>query len=183
MSASEPDASHQPPQSPHRAREPVVDRSQFPRASVNAVIGLLEILDEVGGKDDVFRLAAAIHYSLTEIHPITEGAELLGFVSVDQGDIVMTPLGKIFVDADVNARKKMFRDRLKQIPPFHHIMAALKRRRGNRMKDDVTYKFLREHIAPGEVQDVFEHLIEWGRYGELIGYDPDEHVIYLDQES
>ena len=41
-------------------------------------------------------------------------AEILGFVSTPDGDVVLEPLGKHFLEADMNGRKLIMREQLKK---------------------------------------------------------------------
>jgi hypothetical protein len=52
-----------------------------------------------------------------------------------------------------------------------------------RLPAEVFQEELAMHL-PGEPTDrLFETIISWGRYGELLGYDPEDEEVYLDVES
>jgi len=52
-----------------------------------------------------------------------------------------------------------------------------------RLPADVIQEDLAIHVPHEPTQDLFNAIVTWGRYGELIGYDPDTEEVYLDQES
>ena len=39
------------------------------------------------------------------------------------------------------------------------------------------------HVPNEPTEALFETIVRWGRYGELLGYDPETREIYLDVES
>src|SRR5437762_518975 len=58
----------------------------IPHARIGSIVGLLETLNDNGGKMDVYKLSQQLHFELDDLMPITEAAELLGFVKIESGD-------------------------------------------------------------------------------------------------
>jgi hypothetical protein len=48
---------------------------------------------------------------LDDLLPVLEAGELLGFVNVQEGDMLLTPLGRAYADASVLGRKEKQLDR------------------------------------------------------------------------
>jgi NitT/TauT family transport system ATP-binding protein len=87
------------------------------------------------------------------------------------------------VAADPNERKRVFHRQLQTIPSFAYVTNLLRRAPGMRLPQEVFEEELAMHL-PGEPTDrLFETIVSWGRYGELLGYDPDAQEVYLDVES
>ena len=53
----------------------------LPSTGISKVLGLCEILDDHGGKEDVYRLAQDLHMPFGELLLVIKGAEMLGLVT------------------------------------------------------------------------------------------------------
>ena len=62
---------------------------------------------------------------LDALPPLTEAAELLGFATVAQGDLTLTPLGETFADAGILARREIFASRIRRVPIFRWLLGLL----------------------------------------------------------
>src|SRR5256885_2308312 len=69
--------------------EPSGRRQALPRARLNAVAGLLEKVAAEGGRADLYRLSQELAADLGGILPVVEPAEKLGFLTVEEGDLVI----------------------------------------------------------------------------------------------
>ncbi len=78
---------------------------RLPLAQPNALAGLLEKLAEEGGRADIYRFAGELTMELDDLLPVVEAGELLGFVNVQEGDLLLTPLGRAYAEASVLGRK------------------------------------------------------------------------------
>ena len=84
----------------------------LPNARVGSIVGLLETLNEQGVKIDIYKLSESLGFKLNDLMPITEAAELLGFVKIESGDIELSDLGRQVVDGDENDKKSIFRQQM-----------------------------------------------------------------------
>ena len=73
----------------------------LPHARPGGIAGLLEILIDRGGKDDIYHLADELAMEVDDLLPIVEAAALLGFIRVQEGDVEITPEGTAFAEADI----------------------------------------------------------------------------------
>ncbi len=155
----------------------------IPDCPVTWILGLLETLEDRGGRDDGYKIARDLQFKFSDLLKVMKAAEILGFVSTPTGDVVIEPLGKQFLESDVNQRKIMMRERLKQHGLFSYLIRLL-----NGQEDhSLTKETVEEHLAmllPNESPDkMFKTVVNWGRYAELFGYNKDEDRFYLDQEE
>ncbi|MCL5677405.1 MAG: AAA-associated domain-containing protein [Firmicutes bacterium] len=160
-----------------------MDIVPLPRAGIGTVIGLMEILDDSGGRDDVFRLAKELQMELDDILPVIEAGKLLGFLQVVDGDLMLTDVGKTLLRSDINQRKDLLWDQLLKIKVFQEVVAALKSRSRLRIKRDFFVDLFEQKMSDKDAAQFFKTVVDWGRYAELIGYDPEEEIIYLDTEE
>ena len=153
----------------------------IPQVGISRVIGLLEVLDDAGGRYDVFRLARDVNYEFGEILRVLKGAEMLGLVETPGADVVLTSTGGQMLRGRVNNRKKLLKEQLKKLPIFRTVVDALQRSEDHRADEDAFLEIFAIHLPSEDPESVLKTVIDWGRYAELIGYDPEERALYLDQ--
>jgi NitT/TauT family transport system ATP-binding protein len=153
----------------------------IPQVAISRIIGLLEVLDDAGGRYDVFRLARDIHYEFGEILLVIKAAEMLELVVTPGADVVLTGTGSALLRAKVNARKQLLKGQLKKIPLFHAVVEALQRADEHRADEDAFLEIIAIHLPAENADALLKTVIDWGRYTELLGYSPDDQQLYLDQ--
>src|SRR6202795_2933750 len=83
------------------AGEPKPRPQMLPHARPGGVAGLLELLNDRHGEEDMYHIADDLLLEVDDLLPIIDAAVLLGFVTVREGDVVLTPDGKAFAEADI----------------------------------------------------------------------------------
>jgi len=155
----------------------------LPPTHIGEIIGLLEIVHDHGDRIDLFALAESLRLEFGHVIMVTKGAELLDLVDTPRQDVVLTPLGREFVAADVNTRKRILHRQLRSLGLFNYLVRLLEHAPGQRLPVDVVLEQL-VIALPGEEPDaLFETAVGWGRFGELLGYDPHDQILYLDEEG
>jgi NitT/TauT family transport system ATP-binding protein len=154
---------------------PKAPRQMLPRARPAGMAGLLEMLVDGGGEEDLYHLAERLLMEVDDLLPILEGAVLLGFAKVAEGDIRITPEGTAFAQADIAARKVLFREAaLQNILLFQQIAKALAAKSDHSIPLGLFRDILEEHFPDNEVQRQLEIALDWGRYSGLFTYDPEK---------
>jgi NitT/TauT family transport system ATP-binding protein len=144
----------------------------LPHARVGGIAGLMELLHDRGGREDLFRLAEELIMDVQDLLPILEACVLLGFVLLREGDVQITPQGVRFADADIQQRKVLFREAaLENVTILKQIDSVLKRKSDHSISDEFFHDILDEYFAEDEVQRQFETAMNWGRYAEIFDYD------------
>lgn len=151
--------------------------------SSSKVIGLLEYLDDHHGKEDIYKLAEAIHYELGELLSVIKMAEMLGLVETPGGDVVLTDLGRKILKSKVAQRKLIIREQLKKLKIFQHLIEILQKSEEGRLSREVVLEELARLYPHENAEVLFKTIVNWGRYAELLGYNPDTQTLYLDEES
>jgi len=156
----------------------------LPHARRGAVAGLLEMLADHGGRDDMYRLAAALSFEIDDLLPVVDGAVMLGFAKLEEGDVEITPAGRAFAEADILRRKELFRvAALENIALIREITRSLQARADHTLPDGVFEDLLDEHFSEEEAKAQLETAIGWGRYAELFDHDSDTHRFFLPEEA
>jgi len=153
----------------------------LPAVQLNEVFGLLDRVFENGGRADSFAIAQALKQESTSVLLMVKAAELLDFVDTPKNAIVLTDLGRQFVKSDVNQRKKMIRTQLEQLKLADLLKATLLRQQPeNEISHEECLELIREWLPNEPAEQIFDTLIQWGRFGELFGYNSTSKTVYLD---
>lgn len=144
----------------------------LPHARVGGIAGLLELLHDRGGKEDLFRLSEDLVMDVEDLLPILEACQLLGFAWLREGDVQLSAQGVEFADADIQRRKVLFRRAaLDHVTILKQIDTVLKRKSDHSINEDFFRDILDEHFTDDEVQRQFDTATNWGRYAEIFDYD------------
>jgi len=169
-----------PPGQASAARTPRQKYQMLPHARTGGVAGLLEILHDGGGQADLYRLAEKLAMDVDDLLPIVESATLLGFASLEEGDVEITPEGIAFAEADILTRKLIFREAaLKHVAILQCIESVLKATSDHSIPDEFFHDILDEHFSQDEVERQFETAMNWGRYAEIFDHDPQNGRLVL----
>lgn len=155
----------------------------LPHVSVNELAGLLEHLANMpGDQTDIYRLAGDLHLDSDRLLLATEAAELLGFATISKGDIALTTLGETFAEASILARKEMMASRVRRVPLFRWLLSLLRAAEKQQLKGGVIQTALELEFPPEEAKRQLDTLVDWGRYAELLVYDDEDDVFYLEPQ-
>ena len=153
----------------------------IPQVAIGRVIGLLQVLNDAGGRYDVFRLARDVNSEFGEILRVIKGAEMLGLVETPGADVVLTSTGGQILRGRINTRKKLIKEQLKKLPIFRTVVDALQRSENQRADEDAFLEIFAIHLPAEDSEALLKTVIDWGRYAELLGYSPDDQELYVDQ--
>lgn len=152
---------------------------RLPQAHLNALAGLLEKLAAEGGRADLYRFAADVAMELDDFLPIVEAGELLGFVNVQEGDLLLTPLGSAYAEASVLGRKEMLAGRVLRLPVISWIYETLQQDDNQRVAKEYFLDKLRPDFHD-RTEKQLDRAINWGRFAELFAFDDDTDELYLE---
>jgi NitT/TauT family transport system ATP-binding protein len=154
---------------------PFVRKPSFqvlPHATAGGMAGLLEFLNDRGGREDMYHLAEELLMEVDDLFPIVDEAVLLGFADSTQGDVQITPAGKEFADADIGTRKKLFRNAvLSHVTLIQQIRNALERKSDRAVPLEFFRDVLDQHFSQEDVERQVDTALNWGRYAEIFTYD------------
>ncbi len=155
----------------------------LPAAVFNRLAGLLETVDaEQGNEVDLYRLAEDLKLDLDDILPIVEGAEILGFATVDQGDIRLTPLGEAFATASIVARKEILAGRVMRLPIIRWIYETLQKDDNQRIAEDYFVAQLQADFGDF-AKEQLDIAVDWGRYADLFAYDEGSGELFMEEDE
>jgi NitT/TauT family transport system ATP-binding protein len=185
---TQPDVEHTLPEAAGGAKSAIRAKEKYqmlPHARPGGIAGLLELLHDQGGRDDLYRLSDELSMDVDDLLPIVEAASMLGFATLKEGDVEISPEGIAFVDADILGRKMLFRDAaLKHVAILQSIDNVLKAKSDHSIPDEFFHDILDEHFSQDEVERQFDTAMNWGRYAEIFDHDPErERLVQTDFSS
>jgi len=152
----------------------------LPHARVGGMSGLIELLVDLGEREDLPVLAQRLRLDVDDLLTIVDAAALLGFATVAKGDVTVTPIGRQFALADILTSKDIFRQQVIATVPFAQtIYQTLWEKSDHQMKADFFLDILDELYPTEQAVRQFETVVDWGRYAELFEYNATTHLLYL----
>jgi NitT/TauT family transport system ATP-binding protein len=156
----------------------------LPHAPISAISGLLErVNDEIADRIDLYRLADDLQESFDSLLASVEAAEMLGFATVESGDLSLTALGQTFAEASIQARKEMFATRIRRVPIIRWIRNKLNEQEDGRLQWDQYQDELEQFFPIEEAERQVETAVNWGRYAELFGFDDDDDALFIEKDA
>lgn len=167
---------------PAREKEADNDRiGLIPSVAPGAVTGFVELVDDLGGRVDLYKMGESLNLDLEDLLPIVETCRLLGLADVVAGDFDLTPVGRRVADATVLERKPIFQTQMLERVPFvermHWILTS---KRNSQMPREFFLEILQQRSGTDAAHAELDTLITWGRYAELFAYDEDSGMLYLE---
>ncbi len=144
----------------------------LPHARPGGIAGLLELVLDHDGKDDIYRLADDLAFEIDDLLPIVDAAQLLGFLKVTEGDAAITPTGAEYANSEILRQKELFRTAaLENVLLLRQIVRAIEAKSDGSVPEDFFQDMLDEQFSEDETILQLETAINWGRYAELFDFD------------
>lgn len=159
---------------------------RLPDADINRMEGMIDLLAEspFNGRADLPKIAEETELTDDELLPLTDALQLLGLANISHGDIVISALGRRYVQASNADRQIIFgRQLLANIPLIAHIRQCLTHEDTGELPLDQFRRLLYESLSEDEIERVLNIAIAWGRYGEILEYDYRTGTISLPEQN
>ncbi|MWA34806.1 AAA-associated domain-containing protein [Burkholderia pseudomallei] len=157
--------------------------SWLPQVSTNLMAGLIETLaaPPYHGRADMPEIARTLHLEVDDLFPIAEVLQYLGFADVREGDVFLTPPGRVFAEFGTQERKMMFAEHLlRHVPLAARIKKVLNERPGHRAPRVRFEQELEDFLSDGAAEETLDAVIDWGRYGEIFSYNDQTEIFSLE---
>ena len=144
----------------------------LPHARPGGIAGLLELIIDLGGRTDIYRLADELAFEIDDLLPIVEAASLLAFLRIEEGVVSITPAGHEYAESEILKQKEVFRKAaLEHVLLLRQITRALNNKTDHTVPEDFFLDMLDEQFSEEETQRQLDTAINWGRYAELFDFD------------
>lgn len=147
---------------------------RLPDTDVSRIEGVLDLLADSPffGRADLPKIAEESELSDEELFPTYEALGLLGLAVIEKGDILLSALGKHYVEGDQTLRQEIFGQQLlTHVPLAAHIRRNLESDSAGSLPEQNFLRLLEEFMEAEDAKRVLEIAVEWGRYGEVYEYD------------
>ncbi len=170
---TQPDA--QPPELPTTLAGKAERKAHYqmlPHARPGGIAGLLELVLDHHGKDDIYRLADDLGFEIDDLLPIVDAAQLLGFLTVTEGDAAITATGADYANSEILRQKELFRAAaVEHVLLLRQIVRAIEAKSDGTVSEEFFHDMLDEQFTEEETLRQLETAINWGRYAELFDFD------------
>jgi NitT/TauT family transport system ATP-binding protein len=159
--------------------------SILPRVSANLLSGVLETLaGEYNGKADLPVFAEEQHLEGDELFPVADALQMLHLGEIEGGDIKLTDIGRQYVEAGTDDRKKIFqRQLLAYVPLAAHIRRVLQERSNHVAPKSRFFDELEDHMSTEDAEETLRSVTAWARYAEAFAYDDDSQTFSLENPT
>jgi NitT/TauT family transport system ATP-binding protein len=159
--------------------------SILPRVSANLLSGVLEtLLGEYNGKADLPVFAEEQHLEGDELFPVADALQMLHLGEIEGGDIKLTDIGRQYVEAGTDDRKKIFqRQLLAYVPLAAHIRRVLQERSNHVAPKSRFFDELEDHMSTEDAEETLRSVTAWARYAEAFAYDDDSQTFSLENPT
>ncbi|HEY3400344.1 MAG TPA: nitrate/sulfonate/bicarbonate ABC transporter ATP-binding protein [Geothrix sp.] len=140
------------------------------------ILGLLEFLEAQGGTSDLFQVASHTHVPFERVLTTVKAAEMLDLVDTPKRSVLLTSLGKRFVNANMDDRKDLWRAQLLELRLFRVVKEMLHLEEGELPKEALLQE-IATRLPMEDPEATFETIVAWGRFGELFAYREERGVL------
>ncbi|HLO68717.1 MAG TPA: nitrate/sulfonate/bicarbonate ABC transporter ATP-binding protein [Holophaga sp.] len=148
----------------------------LPGAQNADMLGLLELLETLGGSCDLFQVVAHTHVQFEKVLTTVKGLEMLELVDTPKRSVQLTPLGRRFVQGGMDERKLIWRDQLMELKIFRVVQEMLELREGVLAREELIQE-IASRLPMEDPEITFETIVAWGRFGELFAYRKERGVL------
>ncbi|MGZ3693556.1 MAG: ABC transporter ATP-binding protein, partial [Bdellovibrionota bacterium] len=143
----------------------------IPNVSPGEVISFLEKISEGGGRADIYELSHKMMKDSLHTLLMAKAAELLDLVDTPGNQVVITDGGRAVVKANTDERKALFHKKMLLLKIIQSFLDRLGSTGTGYLTLEEAQKAIHEWLPNENPKQVFDTLIQWGRFGDLITYN------------
>ncbi|MCI4323153.1 MAG: AAA-associated domain-containing protein [Thermoplasmata archaeon] len=147
----------------------------YPKCAPSEMMGLLVLLNEHKGEDDLARLADDLDLEIDEILPSSDFAEALQLVRMKDGRITLTDIGRKLLAATIRDRKELLREQLKRTTLFRTLVRALESSAEHQLTEEQVQQLI--GVTVPSADSALLNIINWGRFVGLFRFDPEGRTL------
>jgi NitT/TauT family transport system ATP-binding protein len=155
----------------------------LPATGISKILGLCEIVDDKGGREDLFALARDLHMPFGEVLLVIKAAEMLGLIDTPGHEAQLTAFGSKVLAAPIREKKILLGEQMLKLNVFQHFLKLLKSTERGELPADLILEELALRLPHEQPRQMFTTLLNWGRYGDVFGYSRDTDLFFLHREE
>ncbi|MGZ3406782.1 MAG: AAA-associated domain-containing protein [Polyangia bacterium] len=151
----------------------------LPSTGISKILGMCEILDDKGGREDLFTLARDLHMPFSEVLLVIKAAEMLALIDTPGHQAQLTAFGKMLLAAPIHEKKAKLGEQMLKLNIFQHVVKLLTGADRNELPAELILEELALRLPHEQPRQMFTTLLNWGRYGDIFGYSRDTDLFFL----
>jgi NitT/TauT family transport system ATP-binding protein len=155
----------------------------LPSTGISKILGMCEILDDKGGREDLFTLARDLHMPFSEVLLVIKAAEMLGLIETPGHQASLTAFGKQVLAAPIGSKKTLLGEQMMKLNVFQHVVKLLNGRERGELPAELILEELALRLPHEQPRQMFTTLLNWGRYGDIFGYSRDTDLFFLHRQD
>ena len=140
---------------------------------------MCEILDDKGGREDLFTLARDLHMPFSEVLLVIKAAEMLALIDTPGHQAQLTAFGNKVLAAPIHDKKRLLGEQMLKLNVFQHVVKLLKSADRGELPAELILEELALRLPHEQPRQMFTTLLNWGRYGDVFGYSRDDDLFFL----
>jgi NitT/TauT family transport system ATP-binding protein len=151
----------------------------LPSTGISKILGMCEILDDKGGREELFELARDLHMPFSEVLLVIKAAEMLALIDTPGHQAQLTAFGKKVLGAAIKDKKAMLGEQMLKLNVFQHVVKLLHAADRGELPAELILEELALRLPHEQPRQMFTTLLNWGRYGDVFGYSRDTDLFFL----
>jgi NitT/TauT family transport system ATP-binding protein len=161
--------------------KPVRPYQSLPHTGIGDITGLIELVHAKGDRADLYQLGRDLQLEADDLLPLVEATDLLDLADPQEGDLILTEIGKRFAEADVLIEKQIFcQQASERVTMLRQILHDLEEAPDHIVPEERYIDQLKQHFSDDEACTQLETIIDWGRYAEVFSYVEDRGIFRLE---
>lgn len=174
-----------PPEPPPVSGRPVsrarARMEAIPCVPVGQILGLLSIVRDSPDLTNIYDISNEIGKEFGETIALVKAAEILELVDTPRNDVCLTALGRRFLAADREGRKKIFTEQVYKLRLFHIIIEYLKTQ--DEVDADKILKDIATALPYDNPEKILQTMVAWGRYAGIMDFNASNNTVFVPREE
>jgi NitT/TauT family transport system ATP-binding protein len=155
----------------------------LPDVGIDDLTGFVQYLASIGGKGNVHDLARDLQMRTDDLLALVEATDILGLADMQERQVLLTPAGLHFAEAELDEEKAIFREHaMEHVSLLRYIVRELEASPTHTLEAERVLDDLEDSFSGEEARRQFETVVDWGRYAEFFSYDDSSGELSMDEE-
>src|ERR1700722_65484 len=155
----------------------------LPDVGIDDLTGFVQYLASTGGKGNMHDLARDLQMRTDDLLALVEATDILGLADMQERQVLLTPAGLKFAEAELDEEKAIFREHaMEHVSLLRYIVRELETSPTHTVEAERILDDLEDSFSSEEARRQFETAVDWGRYAEFFSYDDSSGELSMEEE-
>ena len=150
-------------------------------AALTLLLALWWQLRDAPDLSSIYDISSEIGKEFGATIALVKAAEILEFVDTPKNDVRLTELGRRFLAADREGRKKIFAGQVFKLRLFHIIIEYLKTQ--DEVDADKILKDISTALPYDNPEKILQTMVAWGRYAGIMDFNANKNTVFALHEE